>query len=114
MHPEQVIGAWEKDDDTLPPVHLRLWLERDTLRARLRLSGSESAGTATIQGSEIQLRLSGRDVTIVGEFISKTELRLGLGGRSYLLRPAALPFIDQAGVRSATATSNRGPGRALR
>ena len=83
---EEVVGDWERDEDTLPPIHLRLWVERDTLRARLRLSGSESIGVATLDGSALRLRLSGRPETLVGEFRSKTELELGLGQQFYRLR----------------------------
>ncbi len=83
---EQVAGGWEKEEDTLPPIHLLLWLERDTLRARLRLSGSESAGTATVDGTELRLRLAGRPDVLVGEFLSETELRFELGTKAYRLR----------------------------
>ena len=85
--PEQVTGEWEKQEQTLPPIHLRLWLERDTLRARLRLSGSESTGTATFDGRELHLALSGRE-PLTGQLISpdELELRFSSGARAYRLR----------------------------
>lgn len=86
--PEQMTGDWEKQEQTLPPIHLRLWLERDTLRARLRLSGSESIGTARLDGRELRLILSGRAEQFTGTLISpnELELRFGRGGRTYRLR----------------------------
>jgi hypothetical protein len=86
--PEEMTGDWEKQEQTLPPIHLRLWLERDTLRARLRLSGSESTGTATVDGRELRLDLSGRAEGLTGTLISanELELRFGRGGRAYRLR----------------------------
>ena len=84
----QITGDWEKQEETLPPIQLRLWIERDTLRARLRLSGSESAGTATLHGRELRLRLSGRPEQLTGEFVSpkELELRFARGTQTYRLR----------------------------
>src|SRR5688500_5212295 len=73
---ERVTGDWEKEEQTLPPIHLRLWLEHDTLRARLRLSGSESFGTGTFDGRMLRLDLAGRTGPIRVELISANELEL--------------------------------------
>ena len=73
---EDITGDWEKLENTLPPIQLRLWVERDTLRARLRLSGSESIGTATIVGRELRLTLAGRTEQLTGELVSPNELEL--------------------------------------
>lgn len=85
---EQLTGDWEKEEQTLPPIHLRLWLERDTLRARLRLSGSESFGTGTFDGRTLRLELSGRAGPIVAELISANEfeLRFADGTAAYRLK----------------------------
>ena len=85
---EDITGDWEKQEQTLPPIHLRLWLERDTLRARLRLSGSESFGTARLDGRQLHLDLSGRAERLEGTLIStnEIELRLGRTGEGYRLR----------------------------
>jgi hypothetical protein len=83
-----VTGDWEKEEQTLPPIHLRLWLERDTLRARLRLSGSESFGTGAFDGRTLRLDLSGRPAPMRAELTSADalELRLAEGTDAYLLR----------------------------
>jgi len=84
---EDITGEWEKQEQTLPPIHLRLWLDRDTLRARLRLSGSESTGKATLNGRELRLDLSGRAEQLTGTLISANELELRFApGRAYRLR----------------------------
>ena len=84
----RVTGEWEKEEQTLPPIHLRLWLERDTLRARLRLSGSESFGIGTFDGRTLRLDLSGRAQPIRAELVSENELELRLaeGTDAYRLR----------------------------
>src|SRR5688572_28199449 len=76
----QVTGDWEKEEQTLPPIHLRLWLERDTLRARLRLSGSESFGTGTFDGRMLRLDLADRAQPLRGELLSVDELELRFTG----------------------------------
>jgi hypothetical protein len=85
---EEIIGEWEKQEQTLPPIHLSLWLERDTLRARLRLSGSESIGTARLAGRELRLDLSGRAEQLTGTLVSanELELRFARAGEGYRLR----------------------------
>ena len=82
-----VVGSWEKEEQTLPPISLDLSSDGDLLRARLRLSGSESNGTAVLDGSTLRLSLQGRE-KLSGEFVSMTELRLrfGSGADAYILR----------------------------
>ncbi len=84
----RVTGEWEKEEQTLPPIHLRLWLERDTLRVRLRLSGSESFGTGTFDGRTLRLDLAGRAGPISAQFTSadELELRFAEGTDAYRLR----------------------------
>jgi heat shock protein HslJ len=86
---EQVAGEWEKREETLPPIHLTLRVERDTLRARLRLSGSESTGMATFDGRHLRLALDGRP-PMRAELVSATELllRFTADGEVYRLRRA--------------------------
>jgi hypothetical protein len=85
---EDITGDWEKQGQTLPPIHLSLWLERDTLRARLRLSGSESTGTARLDGRVLHVDLSGRAEQLTGRLISAStlELRRTRTGEVYRLR----------------------------
>jgi hypothetical protein len=86
---EDITGDWEKQEQTLPPIHLSLWLERDTLRARLRLSGSDLTGTARLTGRELRLDLSGRAEQITGTLVSASELELRFGEREpYRLQKA--------------------------
>jgi hypothetical protein len=84
---EEITGEWEKQEQTLPPIHLSLWVERDTLRARLRLSGSESFGTAKLDGRALHLDLSGRE-QLTAKLVStnQLELRLARTGEGYRLR----------------------------
>jgi hypothetical protein len=71
-----VVGQWIKVDKSLPPIDLLLTRDGDIVRARLRLSGSESNGTATVDGSEVTLRFPDRSNPIVGKFLSESELEL--------------------------------------
>ncbi|HVE80061.1 MAG TPA: META domain-containing protein [Gemmatimonadaceae bacterium] len=82
---DQVVGDWEKPEETLPPIALTLRRDGDAMRARLRLSGSESSGRAVLEGTVLRLDLEGRPRQITGELVSLTELRL-------LLDPAAAPY----------------------
>ena len=85
---EDVVGEWEKIEQTLPPIHLRLWLDRDTLRARLRLSGRESHGTATFDGANLQVDLGQRGGRLTGVPVKADELevRLPPGSTAYRLK----------------------------
>ena len=70
-----VVGQWIKVEKSLPPIDLLLSRDGDIVRARLRLSGSESNGTATVDGSQVTLRFPDRG-DIVGKFVSESELEL--------------------------------------
>jgi hypothetical protein len=70
-----VVGQWIKVEKSLPPIDLLLSRDGDLVRARLRLSGSESNGTATVDGSQVTLRFPDRG-DIVGKFVSESELEL--------------------------------------
>ncbi len=83
---EDVVGEWEKVEQTLPPVHLRLWLDRDILRARLRLSGRELHGTATFNGTDLQVDLGQRGERLTGVLVKEGELEVRLSPRSTAYR----------------------------
>jgi hypothetical protein len=84
---EDVIGEWEKADNLLPPINLVLSERGGVILARLRLSGIEANGTATLADSRLRLTLPDRQDAF-GEFISKSELKLRLNaaGPDFLLR----------------------------
>src|SRR5688572_30070080 len=71
-----VIGQWQKREDTLPPIHLELTSSGNGLAARLRLSGVELNGSAQLDGNQLLLVMPGRVEPMIGEFLSSTELRL--------------------------------------
>jgi hypothetical protein len=91
IRPTDVLGEWSRPGDSFPPVNLTLSDSGSGLRARLRLSGTETHGSATIEGHQLRLALDGRP-EMSGEWVSKTELRLHFGGTagSYTLYPAAI------------------------
>ena len=70
-----VVGQWRKVEKSLPPIDLLLTRDGDVIRARLRLSGIEANGTATVDGTQITLRFPDR-AELVGKFISDSELEL--------------------------------------
>jgi len=78
MSTEEIIGEWRKQDNKLPPVNLLLTSEGVGLRARLRLSGRELFGRATVQGYDLHIRFdedsSGSRGVLNGRFDSKTHL----------------------------------------
>jgi hypothetical protein len=74
---DEALGEWEKQDNLLPPINLLLSRDDGRIVARLRLSGVEANGAATITETGLRLVLPGRQ-DIVGEFISKTQLKLRL------------------------------------
>jgi hypothetical protein len=84
--PAGLVGEWARVEDALPPIHLTVVDEGQTLGARLRLSGRDARGTATLDGSRLQLSLDGGASQIDGELISDSELRLRFGPRVYTLR----------------------------
>ena len=65
-------------DDKLPPISLQITAERVGLRARLRLSGSESIGSASLNGRELRVTFGDGRATMVAEVVSRTQLRLRL------------------------------------
>jgi hypothetical protein len=74
---DEAIGEWEKTDNLLPPIRLVLSKNDGHILARLRLSGVEANGTATVSDGKLRLRFPNRQ-DIVGEFSSKNELKLRL------------------------------------
>jgi hypothetical protein len=70
-----VVGKWTKVEQSLPPIDLLLTRDGDIVRARLRLSGIEANGTATVDGTQVRLRFPDR-AEIVGKFVSESELEL--------------------------------------
>jgi hypothetical protein len=85
--PDSVLGEWEKPDSSLPPINLVLSKDEGEIRARLRLSGVEANGTATVADTALRLTFPGRQ-EMIGEFISTRELKLRLdaAGPAFLLR----------------------------
>jgi len=82
-----IVGEWAKMDNSLPPVNLSITRDGSGLRARLRLSGVEANGTATVDGRRLTLALQGRAEAMLGEVVSDTELDLQLApGASYRLQ----------------------------
>ena len=70
-----IVGQWLKVEKSLPPIDLLLTRDGDIVRARLRLSGIEANGTATVDGTQVTLRFPDR-AELVGKFLSETELEL--------------------------------------
>jgi hypothetical protein len=85
--PVNIVGEWAKMDNALPPVNLSITRDGSGLHARLRLSGVEANGTATVDGRRVTLALQGRTDAMLGEVVSDTELDLQLApGQSYRLQ----------------------------
>jgi hypothetical protein len=84
---DEVIGEWQKPDDSLPPINLVLSRNEGRILARLRLSGVEANGTASVEGTKLRLTLPGRE-DMAGEFLSKSELKLRLdtAGPEFVLK----------------------------
>ena len=70
-----VAGHWLKVEKSLPPIDLLLTRDGDVIRARLRLSGIETNGTATLDGTKLTLRFPDR-AELAGTFLSESELEL--------------------------------------
>src|SRR5262245_31309726 len=82
-----IVGDWAKMDNSLPPVNLSITRDGAALHARLRLSGVEANGTATVDGRRLTLALQGRAEAMLGEVVSDTQLDLQLApGASYRLQ----------------------------
>ena len=75
---EDIIGEWVKPGQKLPPVSLLISAEGPRLRARLRLSGTDRAGSAKVTGTRLKLKLGDPESTLEGQFISKTDLEIRL------------------------------------
>jgi hypothetical protein len=75
-----VVGSWSRPGDAFPPVNLRLTDSAGSLHARLRLSGTERLGSATLSGKQLRLVFEGSESTTTGEFVSSGELRIQFGG----------------------------------
>jgi hypothetical protein len=72
-----LIGEWEKLERSMPPVNLLITRDGEVLRGRMRLSGTESHCTITIDGTRITLHFA-NDATIDGDLLSSKELRLNM------------------------------------
>ena len=82
-----IVGEWTKMDNALPPVNLSIARDGAGLHARLRLSGVEANGTATVDGRRVTLALQGHAEATLGEIVSDTELDLQLApGATYRLQ----------------------------
>ncbi len=84
---DTLVGSWQKDDTSLPPITLTVSREGSDLRARLRLSGTESNGVIVRDGTHIIITLEGSRGILTGELLSASDLELSLpaAGSSYKL-----------------------------
>ena len=82
---DEIAGDWQKEEQTLPPISLELTRRGEVLHARLRLSGTESIGTAVLDGATLRVQLPGRDAPLIGTLVSPTEL-------DFRLDPARPPY----------------------
>ena len=73
-----IAGDWLKLDKSMPPVWLTFTREGSDLRARLRLSGREAFGTATVSGTHLRIKLDDQTEPLLGELVSDAELTLKL------------------------------------
>ena len=76
---DDIAGQWLKLEKSLPPVDLTLTRTGDELRARLRLSGIEAFGTATLDGTQLRIKFGDQAEPLVGELVSSTEMTLKIG-----------------------------------
>jgi hypothetical protein len=81
---DDVLGEWEKEDNSLPPIHIVLSRDGTRILARIRLSGVDLNGTATLDGNQLRIRLAGRE-ELTGTFNSRNLLNLRWGERDALL-----------------------------
>ena len=75
LQPDDVLGDWEKQEDSLPPVNLFLSKHGARLLARLRLSGVELNGVARLEDNQLYLDFPNRE-PMKGEFTSGSSLNL--------------------------------------
>ena len=85
--PEAIVGEWEVPTGSFPPINLVLTPEGSELRARLRLSGVERYGRATISGTTLRIAFNDGGA-LDGNFTSRTELILYFrsSGHTYTLQ----------------------------
>jgi len=76
---DDIAGNWLKLEKSMPPVDLMLTRTSSELRARLRLSGRETFGVATLDGTHLRIKLDDQTEPLVGELVSNTELTLKIG-----------------------------------
>ena len=80
IRPDDVLGEWEKQDEFLPPINLILSRDETRLLVRLRLSGVDLRGSATLEDNELRLELPNRE-PINGVFTSKETLKIRVDDR---------------------------------
>ena len=73
-----ITGDWLKLDKSMPPVGLTITRDGGDLRARLRLSGREAFGTATLNGTHLRITLEDQAEPLLCELLSDVELTLKL------------------------------------
>ena len=73
-----IAGDWFKLEKSMPSVNLTFTRTGSDLRARLRLSGRESFGTATLDGTHLRIKLDDQAEPLLGELLSDVELSLKL------------------------------------
>ena len=75
---EDLVGEWEKREQTLPPVHLSITRDSAGLSARLRLSGTERVGRVTVDGPTILMQFAGIQEPMRARLPSKAEMHIDL------------------------------------
>ena len=73
-----ITGDWLKLEKSMPPVSLTFTRTDGDLRARLRLSGREAFGIATLDGTHLRIKLDDQAEPLLGELLSDVELSLKL------------------------------------
>ena len=87
-----IVGEWDKLENTLPPVSLTVVRDGAALKARLRLSGTEANGTVVLDSNRLRVQLVGRSQPLTGVLVSRTELRLSApNGTEYRLLKTSGP-----------------------
>jgi hypothetical protein len=76
---DDIAGQWLKLEKSLPPVDLTLTRTGDVLSARLRLSGREAFGTATLDGTQLRIKLDDQVEPLIAEVVSSVEMTLKIG-----------------------------------
>ena len=77
----------ERPTESLPPINLVFTSDASEFRARLRLSGVERHGRATITGTTLRIAFDDGGV-LDGRFTSRTQMILTFGssGRTYMVQ----------------------------